>query len=106
MTKALTASASVTTPLSKRPSSPHEKDTAPDGKKLSPNWRTASVSATSLIPSPRRCDLPPPDAPGDRHSAQQVLVWRSRERQARTSPSSDDCRHNTLPRAPHLRRAA
>ena len=43
MTKARTASASVTTPLSDRPSNPHEKETAPDGKKLSPNWSTASA---------------------------------------------------------------
>src|SRR6478752_10175136 len=72
MTKPRTSSALVTTPLSDRPSSPHEKETAPDGKKLSPNWRTASASAKSLIPSSRRSVLPLSDASGDPHSARQV----------------------------------
>src|ERR1700674_2541917 len=75
MTKAWTDSALVTTPFSVRPSSPHEKETEPDGKKLSPNCKSAMAAATSLIT--RHLDL---TRPQQRFEAREVVFGRSLHR--------------------------
>src|ERR1700730_1537596 len=72
MTKAWTDSALVTTPFSVRPSSPHEKETEPDGKKLSPNCKSAMAAATSLIA--RHLDLTRAQS---RFEAREVVFGRS-----------------------------